>query len=118
MNKLNTTIYRKLLICAEEAKEQGMVKLAENIKEAIGPEPATELEVYSYAQVEKDVHSELWKAAMHLARYWNVEAIDVMKLDNSILVWASELIDEVENSLGVDVASKSSLEPKVPGQDK
>lgn len=115
MSKLNQTIFRKLQACAEEAREQGLVKLAQNIESAIGDSPG-EPEPYSYSQVEDDVHREIWKAAMHLARYWGVNSIDVMKLDNSILIWASEMIDEVERSLGVNKGAIGPLEPKLPGQ--
>lgn len=118
MSKLNVVVYRRLLACAEEAKEQGMIKLADNIKEAIGSEPETEDVTYSYSQMESDVHRQLWKAAASMMKYWGVDFVDVQKLDNSILVWASELIDEVEHSLNVDTTSKGPLEPKVPGQDK
>ena len=117
MSKLNTTIYRKLLACAQEAEEQGMVKLASNIKEAIGTEPTDTPEPYSYGDMENDVHRELWKAATHLARYWGVNKMDVQKLDNSILIWAAELIDEVEHSLGVGPDVVGPLDPKVPGQE-
>ena len=117
MSKLNTTIYRKLLACAQEAEDQGLIKLASNIKEAIGVEAAEKPEPYSYVEMENDIHRELWKAATHLVRYWNLNRVDVQKLDNSILIWASELIDEVEHSLGVSSAPVGPLDPKVPGQE-
>lgn len=117
MSKLNTTIYRKLLACAQEAEEQGMVKLASNIKEAIGTDSTDTPEPYSYGDMENDVQRELWKAATHLVRYWNLKRVDVQKLDNSILLYAAELIDEVEHSLGVGPDAVSSLDPKVPGQE-
>ncbi|CAM6003620.1 unnamed protein product [Sphagnum balticum] len=102
--------------CAQEAEEQGMVKLASNIKEAIGTESVDVLEPYSYGDMENDVQRELWKAATHLIRYWNLKRVDAQKLDNSILLYAAELIDEVEHSLGVGPDAVSSLDPKVPGQ--
>ncbi len=118
MTKLNPTIYRKLLAQAEEAREQGLTKLADNIIDAIGQEPAHEVGEYSYSQMENDIHCHLWKVASHVMKYYNIGFADVQKLDKGILLWASEVIDEIEHSLGVKEYVKGPLEPKVPGEDK
>jgi thermostable 8-oxoguanine DNA glycosylase len=118
VTKLNSVVYRKLVAQAEEAKAQGLTKLASNIMEAIGDEPAEELKEYSYTQMENDIHGHLWKVASHVMKYYNVSFADVQKLDKGILLWASELIDEVEHSLGVGGSVKGPLEPKLPGENK
>lgn len=115
---MNSVIYRKLVAQAEEAKEQGMTKLANGIMEAIGPEPVEEPQEYSYAQLHDDTHKEMWKVAAHLMRYYNLEYADVEKLDKSILVWASRVISDMEDTLEVDSVVVGPLEPRVPGEDK
>jgi hypothetical protein len=115
---MNPVIYRKLVAQAEEAKEQGMTKLAEGIMEAIGSEPTEELQEYSYAQLQDDVHRDMWKLATHVMKYYNLEYADVEKLDKTILVWASKVVADVETTLGVDSVVIGPLEPKVPGEDK
>lgn len=118
MTKLNPVIYRKLAAQAEEAKAQGLTKLASNIMEAIGDEPTQELTEYSYSQMENDIHRHLWKVASHVMYYYNIDCADVQRLDKSILLWASEAIDELEHVLGVKGQVKGPLEPKLPGENK
>lgn len=118
MTKLNSTVHNKLTAQAEEAKERGLVKMADHIKEAIGNEPESTFGEYSYNQLENDIHRDLWKIATHVMKYYNVEAADAQKLDNGILLWASELIGELESVLNIDSTSnvKGPFEPKVPGE--
>ena len=47
VTKLNSTIYNKLFAQAEEAKEQGLVKLADHIMDAIEKQPEVEVPEYS-----------------------------------------------------------------------
>lgn len=116
--KLNATIYNKLLAQAEEAKEQGMVKLAEGILEAIGSFPADEAQEYSYNQLSDDIHRDMWKIASRLMVYYDVTSADVTKVDQTIVSWASRVVADLESTLGVDSVIKGPLEPPVPGEDK
>ncbi len=117
MTKLNPTIYRKLVAQAEEARAQGLVKLADNIMEAIGEEPTEELGTYSYSQMENDIQQQIWKIATRVMKYYNLDYADVQKLDKSILLWASEVVDELEHALGTTGRAKGPLEPKLPGEE-
>lgn len=116
--KMNKTIYNKLLLQAEEAKEQGMTKLAGSILDAIGPCPADESEEYSYAKLQEDIHKDMWKIATRLMAYYDVESANVEKIDQTIASWASNMIDDLEITLDVDSVVKGPTEPKVPGEDK
>jgi len=118
MKKLNIVIYNKLLAQAEEAKAQGLTKLASGILEAIGSHPNEEESEYSYKQLQDDVHRDLWKVASRLLHYYDVQSLDAEKIDAEILVWASKLVDGLEETIGVDEVLVGALEPKVPGQDK
>lgn len=116
--KLNTTIYNKLLAQAEEAKEQGMVKLADGILEAIGSFPADEAQEYTYVQLNDDIHRDMWKIASKLMVYYDVTSADAEKIDRTIISWAAQVVSDLERTLGVDSVVKGPLEPPVPGEDK
>lgn len=118
MTKFNPVIYRKLVAQAEEAREQGMIKLADSIMNAIGSEPTDEVSVYSHSQLKNDIHYDMWKLASRLMVYYDLESVDAEKLDTAILSWASKITDDLENTLGVDSVVKGPLEPIVPGEDK
>ena len=68
--KLNETIYRKLIAQAEEAREQGLTKLADSIFEAIGSEEEPMPIEYSYTKLQDDIHLDLWKLATRIALYY------------------------------------------------
>ena len=53
MKKLNSTIYNKLLLQAEEAKDLEMKKLASGILEAIGSFSSDEQEEFSYEDLKE-----------------------------------------------------------------
>lgn len=118
MKKLNTVIYNKLLAQAEEAKEQGMIKLANSILETIGALSTDEPQEYSYTQLTNDIHSDMWKAASRLMIYYAVDSVDAEKINQSIVVWAGRMVSDLENTLGVDAVVKGPLEPLVPGENK
>ena len=116
MKKLNETIYNKLLLQLEEAKAQGLTKLAEGILGAVGDSPSQTDETYSYAELSDDIHKDLWKLATKVAYYNDLKSIDVEKVDATIVNFASKLLDELERALGTDSVVISPLEPKVPGE--
>jgi hypothetical protein len=113
---INATIYQKLLAQAAEAKERGMVKLASGILGAIGACPSEGLEQYSYAQLQQDVYGDIWKIAAKLLRYYDLKSVDAGKLDDALVAYADELMDGLEQTLGVEGVIKSELEPKIPGE--
>lgn len=117
MKKLNEVVYKKLYAQAEEAKEQGKVKLASDIFEAIGPFANDEVSEYTYSQLREDVQRDLWKVATRLLHYYDVDSVDAEKVNAEIVHWASKLVDGLETTLQVDDVLSGPFEPKVPGQD-
>lgn len=117
MKKLNAIVYHKLLLQAEEAKDQNMVKLASGILGALGPSPEEEEIKYASAQVEEDIHRGLWSLATCILKHHDVSSIDAEKLNEVIESLASKFINEIENSLGVD-GTIGPLEPSVLGESK
>ena len=116
--KINPVIYKKLLAQAEEAKDQGLVSLADSILGAIGPFPDDEKSEYSYAQMEEDIHRDMWKMATRLAYYYDIKSIDAVKLNDNLVTWCSEIIDNLEKTLNVNSVVKGPLEPKLPGENE
>lgn len=118
MKKLNETIYNKLLLQGEEARERGMDKLASSIFEAIGSCPEDERKEYTYRELKEDVQRDLWKIAARVLAYYDLQSLDAEVLDKEIVSLAGHLVDDIELSLGVDEVIAGPLEPKLPGQDK
>lgn len=114
--KINKTIYNKLLLQAEEAKEQGMLKLANGILDAIGSYPAEEKEEYSYDKLSEEIHKDMWKVATRLLAYYDIKSVDANLLDKSILSWASKIVNDLELTMGVSNLVKGASEPKLPGE--
>lgn|SRR5574339_257878 len=118
MKKLNSVVYHKLLLQAEEAKEQKLTKLASGIMNALGPYPEDETVEYAYGQLNEDVHQEMWKLATHVIQYYGIESVDAQKLDEVLESLANKFVNELESSLGVESVVKGPFEPKVPGESK
>jgi hypothetical protein len=118
MKKLNQTVHRKLVAQAQEAKSRGLVKMGQDILDAVGPECMSEPEEYSYSQLKEDIKSDLWKSATRLIGHYNVNTVDAEKMQKMIEVLAFEVVSELEGILDVDPADQGTLDPKVPGENK
>jgi hypothetical protein len=118
MSKLDAVIYNKLLLQAEEANDQGMVKLANSIAEAIGSESRECDEQYSYSSLQDDIHTDIWKIATKLIAYYNPDSVDALKINEAITILAEKMTDELELTLGVDKIVRGPFEPSLPGESK
>lgn len=118
MKKLNSIIYNKLFIQAQEAKTQGLDKLASGIMSALGPVPEDENVQYDFHQVKSEVYDGMWKLATHIIKYYDVESADAGKLHNSLEALADRFVEELEKSLGVEDVIVGPLEPALPGEVK
>src|ERR1700688_1382279 len=116
--KINSIVYKKLMAQAEEAKEQQIIKLSDAILNAIGSYSADEKEEYSYTQLKKDIYQDMWKIATRLISYHDLQTINANQLGQTLEACASEVLDELELTLGMDEVIKSSLEPKTPGENQ
>lgn len=115
MIKLNSTIHKKLIAQAEEAKKQGLIDLAENLQ-AVDLQADETQEQYSYAQMQQDVQQQLWKAAAHVIKYYDLNSADAQKIDKLLSVLAEEVITDLEHNLQVSGMVKGPLEPKLLGE--
>ena len=118
MKKLNSTVYHKLLLQAEEAKEQKLHKLASGIMGALGSYPEEEQATYASSEMEDDVHRGLWSLATCVLKYHDILSVDSEKLNEVIESLASKFITEVEDSLGIEGSRIGPLEPPIPGESK
>ena len=112
---MNKIIYNKLLLQAEEAKNQDMIKLSSAIVGALYSSDS-ELKVYTYSELKSDIHQDLWKIATRLITYYDLNSVDATKMDETIIHLASKTLDELENTLDVEYVLAGPLEPKVPGE--
>ena len=117
MKKLNSVIYNKLLLQAEEAKEQEMKKLASGILEAIGSFPSDSEEEYAYEDLKNEIYKDLWKISSKFISYYNLTSLDATKLDKTLVSLAEKLTDEIEKTLEVDEVLSGPFEPKVIGEE-
>lgn len=118
MKKLNSVVYNKLLLQAEEAKDQDMVKLASGIVGAIGPQPENIKVSYNFNELQGDMYQGLWKLAACVIKYHDLESVDAEKMHEVLESLASKIIMDVETSLGVDDTMVGPLEDDLPGQSK
>ena len=116
MKKLNEIVYNKLLLQAEEAKEQGFVKLASGVFGSLGPVPEDEACKYNSEQLGEDVYNGLWKLAACVIKYHDTDSVDAQKVHEVLEMLASKLIEQIETSLGIDNAKVGPLEEKIPGE--
>jgi len=118
MIKLNNTIYNKMQLQSEEAKEQGLLKLAESVKNAIGDSYNMDHKLeYSSEDLDKQIHRYLWKIATTLTAFHNLESIDIEKVDKTLISWADKIVNDLEKTLQIPNTIKGPLEPKLPGEE-
>lgn len=118
MKNLNPVVYEKLILQAEEAKEQNMPKLATAILGSLTSSPEQELTTYASGELNNDIYRGLWKLATNVIKYYDLESVDAEKVNEVIEVLAKKFISEVEFSLGVEAGTIGPLEPKLPGESK
>ncbi len=116
MAKLNKIAYNRLLLQAEEAKDQGMVALAEAIMFAIQA-PDMQENKYSYDDLNRDIYQGLWELASKVAKYYDVEDVRVEKISKVIDSLVSTFIEDLEDALEVEDV-KGPKEPKLLGESE
>jgi hypothetical protein len=120
MKKINKIAYNKLLLQAEEAKDRGLTKLSSAILYTIGSHPEDEGEdvEYAYEKLHDDLYQGLWKLVGNIIKYYDLESVDVRKIDSLVEYFSQELLNEAENTFEVESVVAGPFEPKVPGELK
>ncbi len=114
MIKLNSILYNKLILQAEEAKERKFIKLADGVTTALNDEVVSN-QNYSYENLQNDVYTNMWKMAFNILGYHDLESVDVQKLDETITTLSSHILNSIEEN--IDKENKvGPNEPLLPGQ--
>jgi len=112
-NTLDTVIYNKLLLQAEEANDQNLTKLANGILAAL--ESKDDKIEYSCCELNNDIYFGLWKLAANFIKYYDLNSVDAQKLNEIIEINAEKFVNDLEKSLDMELKFGAN-EPKVPGQ--
>jgi hypothetical protein len=118
MKQLNSVIYNKLIIQAEEAKAQGMTKLAHNILGSICGSPNDEEIQYSIGDMQDEIQHELWRLASNVLKYYDTKSVDALKLNDIIESLADKFIEGVGGVIKTNAVIAGPFEPPVPGESK
>lgn len=111
MKKLNSVVYHKLLLQAQEAKLQKLTKLSNAVLAAVGPVPEDENVSYQYAELQEEVYQGLWKLATNVIKYYDVNSVDVSKVHTQLEALANRFIEEVEKSIDMETQKKDRQKP-------
>lgn len=117
MKKINSIIYNKLLLEAEEAKFQGLTKLAEAISESIGDEPIKDDVTYTYESLKDDIYKDLWKITTNLIKYYKLKELNTLKLNKDLESYSEKVLEDLEQLLDVDSKVEGTTEAKLLGED-
>lgn len=119
MKIINQTIYSKLILQADEARDQGLEKLANGVLSAMPPSPREPKEkiTYSSEELEENIYQKLWKIAMDVITYHDVQSVDIQKIDNIVSDLSTQILQEVQASISVD-NTIGPLEPELLGESK
>jgi len=115
MNKLNSVVYQKLLLQAEEAKVRDMKKLAIAVLNGLGTVSDEEKTVYSSTELKEDIYNGLWKLAFNVIGYHDLESADIEKLNNAVAFATNNFVKDIEQALDVE-GKIGPNEAKLPGQ--
>jgi hypothetical protein len=118
MKKLNAVVYNKLLLQAEEAKDQGLKKLAQGILGSLTPAPEEEKISYGSGDLNDDIYHGLWALSTNVLKYYDLESVDAEKVNEVIEIFAEKFISDLENTLGIDKGTIGPLEPTLPGENE
>ena len=70
---IKTSLYNKIQLQVEEAKEFGLTKLAEQAS-------IIESKDISFAELDNTIDENLWKIASNIINYSNANSVDIVKL--------------------------------------
>ena len=113
--KLNKTIYGKMVLQAEEARELGLTKLANDVFDAVGVMPREETIVYNEIDLRSDIDVALWKIATDVIAYHDLGSVDIQAIEEVVGELSEKVIAEIEDKLGVG-GKIGALEEKVFGE--
>lgn len=118
MKKVNSIVYNKLLLQAQEAKTQRMEKLAAGVMAAIGPMAEDEEVQYKYSELKDELYNGMWKLATNVIKYYDLPSADIVKIHYRLESLAGKFLEELEETLNVADEVAGPLEPPLFGEIK
>lgn len=118
MIKLNSTIHKRLIAQASEAKSLDLVDLADGVLGAIGPvsrEENEETPIFSHADLEQEAYNLLWKIAIATVSYHDLEHIDIQRINDILPKLVSKVLASVEEAIDRE-NDVGPFEMKLPGE--
>jgi len=115
MIKLSEVIYNKIVVQAQEAELLGFTDLSSNINNALKEANIFDNESYHYSRKElnEDIRCNIWKSAMAVIGYHNLNSVDVGRLSEVIDEMAYKVSNAIEEKL--NVTNELGPNDKLPG---
>lgn len=118
MKKLNSIIYGKLMLQAEEARDRDMLKLASDILASVELGPDDSKIEYSSEDLNNDIQEGLWKLAACVMKYHDIQSVDVEKMDDCLKLAGMTVRSMACTAIDLAYDDVGPLEPKVLGESK
>lgn len=117
MLKLGKTLYNKIKLQVEEAREFGLDKLASDYEDLLKSPPGDDNDrSTSYSELENDVEDNVRELVLKIAEYHKVDSVYIENLDKFVSDLASQLIYETEEFYDV-TDNLDTREPVTPGEE-
>ncbi len=119
MRTVTENLKKRLIIQAEEAKVQGLTKIASHLNVQAERNPIRndgDSYTYSNDDFQNDVENSIWGAVVRFADFHNV-SIDAIKAQDLVEKVAADLISELRVKTGA-VHGVGAYEPIVSGEER
>lgn len=115
--KLNSVIYNKLILQAEEAKNQGLEKLADNVISSMDSFPREDGEIVTISnnELSSEIDKKLWSIAMDYIKYHDLQSVDIQKVAEFVKEMSEKIGSTINSTLQIN-SNIGPLEPKLAGQ--
>ena len=121
MQTIDKNLWNRLCAQAQEAKEQGLTKIATNLENQLteignNGKIRDEKTKFSYSNesFEHDVHQALWSIAIRAADFYQ-KSFDSKKIQTIIEKTATDLISDLRIEISPDGVGAN--EPSIPGEE-
>lgn len=126
--KLNDVIYNKLYLQAQEARDQGLTRIASGITKALSSNGLSksgandivgdiEMSGSQYNMLKGEVYNELWNLSSMIMSYYDLESVDAKVLDVELKDFVEKFVKMVEDTVGVDSGDVGDCEELIPGEE-
>lgn len=108
--KINEVLANKIQLQIDEAKDHDFTKLAKTVEVALTDSSAQPKSLESLKQA---MYEGIWKCALDVLGYHDLESIDIQKMDETITVLADKTLSELERAIDKENAIGPNEEPLI-----